>query len=75
MESKNRKFAASACLLAMLAVPAGVFAQGPDKDKYDKHKPKATPEPSTLVLTLVGVGIGAGLIWASMRRNRGSATA
>jgi hypothetical protein len=77
MASQNKKLAATACLFAMLALPAAVLADGPDsdKDKYDRHKPKATPEPSTLVLTLVGVGIGTGLILAGLRRNRRSAAA
>jgi hypothetical protein len=54
MKLINSRFAASACLLTMLAAPASVLAQQP------KPVPSSVrvPEPSTLAMTLVGLGIG-----------------
>jgi hypothetical protein len=67
----NPKFAATACLLGMLAAPAAVFADRPRYDKGGKNDKKvAVPEPSTLVMTLVGMGLGIGLAVVGLRRNR-----
>jgi hypothetical protein len=77
MKLFDSKFAAGACLFALLAAPAGVFADRPgsgyDKDnkggkKGDKNW--AVPEPSTLVMTLTGLGLGIGLAVVGLRRNR-----
>jgi hypothetical protein len=69
------KFAASACLFALLVAPAGVFAQDRnDRDNKGKNR-YAVPEPSTLVMTLVGMGLGIGLVIAGLRRNRSTSAA
>jgi hypothetical protein len=72
MKLSNPEFLAAACLVAMLAAPAGVLARNRALDNGgDKNKDKKTtavPEPSTLVMTLAGVGIGLGLLVAGMRR-------
>ena len=74
MKLINPKFAATACLLGMLAAPAAVFADHPRYDKGGKKdKTWAVPEPSTLVMTLVGMGLGIGLAVVGLRRNRSSA--
>jgi hypothetical protein len=76
MKLINPKFAATACLFALLAAPAVVFAdddrnEGKYKDKdKDKHHSYAVPEPSTLIMTLAGLGLGIGLVVAGVRRNR-----
>jgi hypothetical protein len=69
MKLSNPKFAAGACLLVMLAAPAGVFARYRHPDPEHK-KPVPVPEPSTLVMTVVGMSLGMGLIVAGLRRNR-----
>jgi hypothetical protein len=71
MKLINSRFAASACFLTMLAVPAFVMAQQP------KPVPSSVrvPEPSTLAMTLVGLGIGMGVVVATLRRKRSSSAA
>jgi hypothetical protein len=71
MKLINPKFAASACLLALLATPVAILADrdprsfgGKDKKNY------SVPEPSTLAMTVVGMGLGIGLVIAGLRRNR-----
>jgi hypothetical protein len=81
MKLINPKFAVTACLFALLAAPAVVFAdrrgdkgEGEGRDRgRDKHKhqpPYAVPEPSTLIMTLAGMGIGIGVVAAGVRCNR-----
>jgi hypothetical protein len=76
MKLINPKFAASACLLTLLAVPVAVFANndlGARGDKDKKHY--AVPEPSTLAMTVLGMGLGVGLVIAGLRRNRSTSAA
>ena len=76
MKLINPKFAASACLLTLLVVPAAVFANndlGERGDKVKKHY--AVPEPSTLAMTVIGMGLGVGLVIAGVRRNRSTSAA
>jgi hypothetical protein len=75
MKLIHPKFAATACLLALLAAPVIAFADGGEGDGKDgggKHHKKnyAVPEPSTLIMTLAGMGLGIGLVIAGVRRNR-----
>jgi hypothetical protein len=71
MKLINSRFAASACFLIMLVVPASILAQQP------KPVPSTArvPEPSTLAMTLVGLGIGMGVVVAALRRKRSSSAA
>ena len=64
MKLINSKFAASTCLLTLLAAPAFVLAQQP------KPVPSTArlPEPSTLAMTLVGLGIGIVGVVTYLRR-------
>jgi hypothetical protein len=72
----NPKFAATACLFALLAAPAITYAGGGDdqgqnnNDQGGKKPHYAVPEPSTLIMTLAGMGLGIGLVVAGVRRNR-----
>lgn len=72
MKVLHPKFAASACLFAMLAAPAAILVDRDDKGRADKGSKGhyAVPEPSTLAMTLVGMGLGLGLLIAGTRRNR-----
>jgi hypothetical protein len=79
MKLSSPKLAASACLIAMLAVPLTGLANprgygDKDKDK-DKGKKYAMAEPGTLAMTIAGLGLGMGLVVLGVRRNRKSATA
>lgn len=69
MTLSNPKFAASACLLVMLAAPAGLLARDPRRPN-DPKKTYAVPEPSTLAMTAVGMALGMGLVLVGLRRNR-----
>jgi hypothetical protein len=73
MQLMSAKFAASACLFALLAAPAVVLANKPN-NRYDKH-PRRVAEPSTLVMTAVGLGLGIGLVAMGLRRNRSTSAA
>jgi hypothetical protein len=74
MKLIHPKFAATACLFALLAAPVIVFADGGDGNDWgdgEHHKKHyAVPEPSTLIMTLAGMGLGIGLVIAGVRRNR-----
>jgi hypothetical protein len=70
MKLSTSKIAASACLFAMLAAPAGLLAQRRGGDPDKQHKNVAVPEPSTLVMTAVGVALGMGFVLFNLRRNR-----
>jgi hypothetical protein len=78
MKLINPKFAATTCLLGVLAAPAAVFADRPSSgyDNGNKGGKKggdknwAVPEPSTLVMTLAGMGLVLGLAIVGLRRNR-----
>jgi len=69
MKRIHPKFAATACLFAVLAAPVIAFADGGEGDGKPK-KNYAVPEPSTLIMTLAGMGLGIGLVIAGVRRNR-----
>ena len=76
MKLINPKFAASACLLTLLAVPVAVFANNDFRDRGGKDKKNyAVPEPGTLAMTVIGMGLGVGLVIAGLRRNRSSSAA
>jgi hypothetical protein len=75
MKLINPKFAATACLFALLAAPAITFAdggddQGQNNNDQGRKKHYAVAEPSTLIMTLAGMGLGIGLVVAGVRRNR-----
>jgi hypothetical protein len=74
MKLSTSKIASSACLLALLAAPAGLLAQPPrggqPPERGNKNKQVAVPEPSTLVMTAVGVALGMGVVLIGFRRNR-----
>jgi hypothetical protein len=76
MKVINPKFAASACLFAMLAAPVAVLADRDDRDRHDRDKKHySVPEPSTLAMTVIGMGLGLGLVVAGLRRNRSTSAA
>ena len=76
MKLIHSKFAATACLFALLAAPVITFADGGDgqgqnnNDQGCNSHPCAVPEPSTLIMTLAGMGLGIGLVIAGVRRHR-----
>jgi hypothetical protein len=69
MKLSHPQFAASACLLAMLAAPAGLLAHD-SRRPNDPKKTYAVPEPSTLVMTALGMALAMGLVLVGLRRNR-----
>jgi hypothetical protein len=76
MKLINPKFAASACLLTLLAVPVAVYANNDLAHSAAKDKKHyAVPEPGTLALTVIGMGLGVGLVIAGLRRNRSTSAA
>jgi hypothetical protein len=73
MKLINSRFAASTCLLTLLAAPASVLAQ--KATPVPVPFTARVPEPSTLAMTLVGLGIGMGVVVATLRRKRSSSAA
>ena len=77
MKIISPKWAASACLFAILGVPLTGLANPQRHSQDDKKKDKkySVAEPGTLAMTVAGLGLGMGLVVLGLRRNRKGITA